>query len=205
MRKGSKMTDEQKEALSVLWKKKYADGYKSPNIGLTRTDAQKKTLSDAHIGQISYWKGKTLPAETCKRMSDGKKELYAGTPENHPMFGKHHRQEVIDGMSGENSPHWRGGVSFGEYPPIFNESLKTSVRKRDSNKCMECGIDGDSAVFKNGNKYKLHVHHIDFDKNNCNMNNLITLCTSCHGKTQQHIDFWISHYNKIIEARYGTI
>ena len=30
---------------------------------------------------------------------------------------------------------------------------------------------------------KLDVHHIDYDKTNCDPNNLVSLCDSCHAKT----------------------
>lgn len=33
-------------------------------------------------------------------------------------------------------------------------------------------------------KVKLHIHHIDSNKNNCNNYNLISLCPSCHSKTR---------------------
>lgn len=41
-----------------------------------------------------------------------------------------------------------------------------------------------------GGSGDLTVHHIDYDKYNCNEQNLITLCRSCHPKTNFNRDYW---------------
>jgi len=73
--------------------------------------------------------------------------------------------------TGENATQWKGGVSFEPYAPTFNKALKTAIRERDSYTCVSCGDCGN------------HVHHIDYDKDNSQWNNLVTLCDSCHGKS----------------------
>lgn len=66
------------------------------------------------------------------------------------------------------------------------------VRKRDNYICQLCG------------KYGNAVHHIDYNKLNCNPNNLITLCRSCHTKTNHNRDYWIKYFNeKIYNGRNG--
>lgn len=74
--------------------------------------------------------------------------------------------------SGENSPIWKGGRKgqHKEYPPEWTESLKQSIRDRDNNTCQICGVS----------RKGLSVHHIDEDKQNCEPENLITLCRKCH-------------------------
>ena len=72
---------------------------------------------------------------------------------------------------GKQNPNWNNGVSFLLYPQEFNKHLKTLIRKRDKFVCQLC--------YKNG----WEVHHIDYNKRNCNPLNLITLCKSCHAKT----------------------
>lgn len=39
------------------------------------------------------------------------------------------------------------------------------------------------------------VHHIDYNKLNCNPNNLITLCKSCHMKTNFNREYWLDYFN----------
>jgi hypothetical protein len=40
----------------------------------------------------------------------------------------------------------------------------------------------------------LHIHHIDYDKKNCNPDNLIALCHSCHMQTNHHREFWKNYF-----------
>lgn len=73
--------------------------------------------------------------------------------------------------SGENHWKWRGG-SMKRYPKEFYR-VRNLVLDRDESKCQICG--------KNLLKMQ-NVHHIDGDKENNDMNNLITLCSTCHNK-----------------------
>ena len=85
-------------------------------------------------------------------------------------------------LSGEKSPVWRGGVSFEPYPVGFNNKLKEFIRNRFNCKCQIC--------FREQNKlgYKLHVHHIDFNKENISEENLIPLCRVCHAGLKSKIE-----------------
>jgi len=38
--------------------------------------------------------------------------------------------------------------------------------------------------------------HIDYNKKNCISENLITLCTKCHAKTNQKRDYWIVYFKE---------
>jgi 5-methylcytosine-specific restriction endonuclease McrA len=96
--------------------------------------------------------------------------------------------------SGENNPNWQGGIS-GEpsYPRNWNGELKESIRIRDNYKCQVCSLP------QNLLDRKLHIHHIDYNKDNCDKNNLISLCHSCHIKTNTDRDKWIEFFKlKII-------
>lgn len=72
----------------------------------------------------------------------------------------------------------------------FN-GIRNSILKRDKSLCRVCGHDGSHLKVGRGNKGKLVVHHIDgksyasgFKPEDCNneLDNLITLCNSCHRK-----------------------
>ena len=108
--------------------------------------------------------------------------------ENHPM-------------SGDKSPAWRGGISFEPYPVTWNNKLKGDIRSRDNHTCQVCGVsEVDSGR-------KLDVHHIDYDKNNLNYSNLISLCMSCHRKTNHRRDEWKAYFQNIDnsqEVAYGN-
>jgi hypothetical protein len=76
-----------------------------------------------------------------------------------------------DYIKGSRNPMWKGGISI-KYPDEFNYQLQEFVRNRDNNVCQMC--------FKIQKKHKLSVHHIDENKMNNNINNLVSLCKSCH-------------------------
>lgn len=96
-------------------------------------------------------------------------------------FGKRER--------GENHPNWRGGASLIRYPREFSKSFKDRIRARYGFKCQECSCPQEECT------RKLHIHHIDFDKHNLSINNLIPLCPSCHSKTVGNKDKWIKYYS----------
>jgi 5-methylcytosine-specific restriction endonuclease McrA len=67
-------------------------------------------------------------------------------------------------------------ISTGEqfYTKLFYKNRKI-VFERDEHKCQCCGCE-DGKLLTN----KLIVHHIDVNKLNNSLSNLITLCTQCH-------------------------
>ena len=94
---------------------------------------------------------------------------------------------------GEDSYVWQGGLSFEPYPITWSFSLRESIRDRDGRICQVCG--------KSGNGKRLAVHHIDYDKENCKPENLITLCTSCHTKTNSNREQWTSFFQDLLRQQ----
>jgi 5-methylcytosine-specific restriction endonuclease McrA len=70
----------------------------------------------------------------------------------------------------------------------FTGKLKLKIRTRDGFKCKECGI----SELELGRK--LDVHHIDYNKENYHKSNLISLCNSCHTKTNFNRKQWKKYY-----------
>lgn len=102
------------------------------------------------------------------------------------MLGKKHSREYIENRSGENSYLWRGGKSFEPYTTDWTRTLRRSIRERDNYTCQLCGeLQSDRAF---------DVHHIDYNKENCDPKNLITLCRSCNVKVNQNRDFWEDYF-----------
>jgi 5-methylcytosine-specific restriction endonuclease McrA len=81
-------------------------------------------------------------------------------------------------FSGTNHPLWSGGLT--DYPEEWNEDLKRKVRRRDGYTCQRCG------VHQRELKRKLDVHHKDENKFNCDLDNLVSLCGSCHTKVHKN-------------------
>lgn len=133
---------------------------------------------------------------------------------NNPFYGKHHTEETKLKISkskkgqklslearlkisfihkGEKHHSWRGGTSNEKYPFEFNKILKEEIRKRDEYQCQLCFIP------QNG--HKLDVHHIDYNKYNLNKNNLISLCRSCHLKTNQKREYYAEYFKLLINPK----
>ena len=79
------------------------------------------------------------------------------------------------------------------YGPEFNDKLKKQVRARDNYACRICG-----KTEKELGK-ALDVHHIDFDKKNNTLWNLLALCPTCHIDTLRY------RRSKLILARFRQI
>lgn len=137
----------------------------------------KRKLREISLGNIKCL-GRQVSEKTKKKMSDS-------------HLGKYHsdktKRKMSEAHSGMNHWNWQGGISFEPYSIDWSESLKGSIRQRDNYTCRLCG-----KLQKNH-----HVHHIDYDKKNCNYGNLISLCNSCHIRTNFNRKYWIELFSKI--------
>lgn len=80
-----------------------------------------------------------------------------------------------------------------KYSPQFRR-LRPFIRTRDDYTCQLCG-DSPS----------VDVHHIDYDTDNNDVLNLITLCCSCHGKTNGKSERrvrWTKHLKELQSRRF---
>ena len=190
--KGRHHTKETKEKIS-----QYNIGRKHPHIEKTKekislslignhrrkgkkhphTEEVKKKISKGMVGKNIWSKGCKFSEETKKKISLANKGKLK--PEG---FGK----KISERQKGEKSSLWKGGISFEKYGFDWTNLLKHSIRTRDCFICQICK--------KNG----WVIHHIDYKKKNCNPNNLITLCRSCHAKTNFNREYWINYFNNLI-------
>ena len=83
------------------------------------------------------------------------------------------RPEHAIAISGPNHHNWQGGKSFEEYCGVWCDEFKDMIRERDGFVCQICGSTP-------ADRESLSVHHIDGDKKNCSLDNMISLCRSCH-------------------------
>jgi len=137
----------------------------------------KKWKSINFVGDRNPFYGKKHDAITKVKISEKSKEMW-----NNIDYRKNH--------SGENNYNWQGGKSFEEYGFDFNRRLRMQIRERDNFTCQECGYTESQLG------YILSIHHIDYNKKNNNSNNLISLCKSCHSKTNFNREDWIAYYQR---------
>ena len=83
------------------------------------------------------------------------------------------------------------------YTKEFNLKFKNLIRKRDNQICMLCNIHREKL------KEALLVHHINYNKQLSIPENSISLCRSCHGKTNGNRKLWIQFFQSLLSMRYG--
>lgn len=107
--------------------------------------------------------------------------------------GESTRAKLREAFRGSKSPLWKGGVSREIYPSGWTNSLRESIRERDEYICQECGLHQDELT----GRFKKHdIHHIDYNKDNLDPNNLLTLCRSCHIQTNGSRHYWYNKFKK---------
>jgi len=167
------------------------------NTGKKRTDEQRQKISELKKGKplseknrkgiSEAHKGKKQTEEYKQKMRDIMKGRNSG--KDNPNYGNG------DKVKGNKNPNWTNGSSFEPYSPEFNKDKKQQILERDNYECQNpnCKKLHD----------KLHIHHIDYDKKNNGLDNLITLCHSCHAKTnsKKNRNYWTSFYLRIIKNK----
>jgi hypothetical protein len=101
-----------------------------------------------------------------------------------------------ENVKGDANPNWKGGISYEPYPPIFaDKRFKAGIRERDNFTCQNPQCSGVDSV--------LTIHHIDYRKENCEPENLITLCRACNSFANKDRSFWQAGYEAIIRDIYA--
>jgi hypothetical protein len=177
----------------------FKNGYPKGMLGRKLSIEHRKKISLANTGRI-------FPKKTRKGML-GKKHSEASKlkmslshkgkfnkgqfrkGEYHPLYKKHISEETRNKLrqyNREKASNWQGGISIEPYSMDWTTTLKRSIRERDHYTCKLCNN-------QQGN-IALDVHHIDYDKKNCNPNNLISLCHRCHLKTNYNREYWTNYF-----------
>ena len=132
-----------------------------------------------------------------KHTEKAKQKMKESHMNNKYRIGTKHSKETKELMKikklENNNPNWKGGISFEPYGLEFNNQLKEQIRKRDKYRCQECNY------IQKQLRYKLSVHHIDYNKQNNNTDNLISLCGSCHIQTNYSRNDWQNYFEGKIE------
>jgi len=157
------------------------NGERNPMYGKKHTEESKHQISNNR-------KGKCCGDENPSKRDDVKKKLCG---EKNPMYGIH--------RYGNENPNWKGGVSFEPYCINWVKSFKDEIKERDDYSCK-------NPYCNSKNLYDLTVHHIDYNKKNCDTDNLITLCRSCNSransKRKYHKELYRSILNEELSKRF---
>ena len=146
------------------------------NLGRKQSESAKEKLRQAHLGKSSWNKGKHLSTEHKVKLSLAKMgdKNSSKKPEVRVKMSKSHL--------GEKNGSWKGGISKLPYSIDWTDTLKRAIRQKFKYTCQLCFNEG------------LIVHHIDYDKKNCDSSNLIVLCRPCHNKTNINRKYWTDYF-----------
>lgn len=133
-----------------------------------------------------YWKGKEGNRKGATNSEEHNCQIAKALVGNKNSEGRfvsiETRMLISKAQKGEKSYNWKGGITGNPYDENFTSALKEEVRKRDNYTCQSCGLREENHITKLGKWERLRVHHIDENKQNSVLENLTTLCSSCHGK-----------------------
>ena len=153
--------------------KKNTNGFKKGqsawNKGVAWSQEIKDKVSQAKKGKPSTFKGRKHTAKARKIIGEKAKGRTAWNKGTKGIMKPNSGSFTSEKMSGEKHPSWKGGVSRFPYAHTFTKKLKSKVKQRDNFTCILCQ-----------EKTDIVVHHIDYDKMNCDIGNLITLCRKCN-------------------------
>ena len=75
------------------------------------------------------------------------------------------------------------------------KEFKDLIKYRDRFVCLNPDCWGTAG--------RLAIHHIDYNKKNCELRNLITICTSCNSRANTDREWYTSWYQAILSRRYN--
>jgi len=173
--------------LSAIRNKKITDERKKEISifvsNLWKDEAYRSNIISKLIGKKGWNKGIPMTKEAKEKLSKSRSGKNCG-PENY-FYGK----------SGELSPNWKGGIQYEPYCCVWGDSeFKEYVIQRDN------GICQNPDCWKNSKR--ISIHHINYDKKDCSLFNLITLCASCNSRANFNREKWKDLYNDLINTKY---
>ena len=186
---------------NIPWSK----GKKNWNKYKHHSEEIKQLLSEMRMGKNNPMYGKKQSKEHREKISKGNKGKKKTEEWKNMMskklkgryFSKETREKISKKCRAENNHFWRGGISFEPYNKYFNNKFKRAIRKRDNQICMLCGIHREKL------NTSLSVHHINYNKLLSLKENCISLCKSCHTRTNSNREHWTKFFQSLLSERYG--
>jgi 5-methylcytosine-specific restriction endonuclease McrA len=140
--------------------------------------------------------GLTPPSNLGKKQTEFQKQRVKEIHTN-KIVSLETKKKMSIAKQGVSLKDWKGFSSFEPYDEKFHEKFRRIIRKRDNQICMLCGIHREKL-----NK-SLSIHHINYDKKLTIPENCLSLCYSCHSKTNHNRKHWISFFQSILSEKYG--
>lgn len=176
--------------------------YSIVSYWLMKYDIPRRNNSESHLRHIPWNKGKKWSEEIKKKIglkSKGRISYWKSK-----KLSKEHRRKISKTRiknkvaKGKNNPNFCNWSSKLPYSKEWTNELKEIIRRRDNYACQKCFITEEEHLIVYGKV--LTVHHIDYDKENCNENNLITLCGECNTRVNFNRNYWKEYFKELIKS-----
>lgn len=207
---GRKLSDETKRKISVSRKKWMGENPltegqrmgleigRKMHLGRHRSDETKKRIGAASARRKHTEETRTKMSLSHKRMTlseEHRKAIARGNQGKNKgrIRSSEYKKKMSETTSREKHWNWQGGISSEPYPTTWTEDLREAIRKRDGHRCVSCGAGQEGK--------RLDIHHVDYDKANLDPRNLVSLCRSCHVKTNTLRDYWPGFLRSLVAGR----
>lgn len=119
---------------------------------------------------------------------------------NNPM-GKLETRLKMSKTRIERKCGYVNGKGYEPYSKEFTSKLKENIRQRDNYECQgkDCNITQEEHLLIYGRG--IEIHHINYNKQNCDKYNLITLCKQCNIRANYNRKNWQNYFTEKMHER----
>lgn len=214
--KGKQISDKQREAAT----KKAKELWQDPKYRQMQIDSHNKywsdntnreRMSESCVKKFENKEERNKISNTLKQYHKDNPGIMQGV--NNPMFGKKYtcseekknniavaliekyknieeRIRVSCIHQNISRKEWTGFLNDEPYCQEFTKELKEFIKERDNFECQNPDCWKTSDI--------LGIHHIDYNKKNCKIENLITTCLSCNARANTNRKHWKTVYESIV-------
>ena len=137
----------------------------------------------------------TVVCDECGKPFQALRANLAKQEELHP--GKIYCKNCkVKGERNGNYIDGRSKYKAGYTPLFYDKNIREQIRKKQNNICPICGNELDKSA---------HLHHIDYNKKNDSIENLIFLHRNCHTRTNSNRDFWPVFFENYSKSYYEPL
>lgn len=114
--------------------------------------------------------------------------------ENHHRYNTEHTKK-----SRKKTSLTMGGNGILDIPYNYStkfKKLRPIIKERDNYTCQNCDMTEEEHLSVYGKE--LCIHHIDYNKENCDKDNLITLCNQCNIRVNFNRNYWREYFNNML-------